>query len=176
MCEQVISELASQTRKEPRVDVEAWGHPGEAWTLLDVTVCAPWADRYTDKTAVEAAEHRKNLEYPRRGGIAVTGISVDLLGRFGSQLDALLARWADYARARDRDRGQCPRRWQHIWRVKISSAVATGIARQISSAQRSWHAEGRSGEKQVAQHPPAARLTPEQDRDAPSSRPLASHA
>ena len=43
--EQVVPELASQTRAEPRVDVDAWGLAAAPRVLLDFTVCAPFAAR-----------------------------------------------------------------------------------------------------------------------------------
>ena len=138
LVEQVIPLLATPKRGEPRVDVEAWGHTFGQDRLLDVTVCAPWAHRYAKDpcAATTSAERRKNGSYPTVGGIGVTGVAVDLFGRFGPQLTELLEEWASLARARDTARGVAPRRWMHIWRTQIAAAIARGVARQISASQR----------------------------------------
>ena len=78
--EQVIAELATTKRKEPRVDVDAWGLVAEPRVLFDVTVTYPFAQRYEDKLAVECGEHREDKEYPSKAGLAVTGVAVDVFG------------------------------------------------------------------------------------------------
>ena len=133
--EQVIPELATADRAEPRVDVDAWGHPAAPRTLLDVTVCAPFADRYAKcESATASAEARKDTEYPAQAGLRVTGVAVDLFGRLGPGLSALLEQWADLARQRDLLRGRPSRRWLHTWRSQISCAVAKGVARLLITA------------------------------------------
>ena len=136
--EQVIPALATPKRKEPRPDIELWGHHSAPDVLLDVTVCAPWAQRYAadPNNAPTAAEIRKNGSYSAVGGISVTGVAVDLFGQFGPQLRALLEDWAVLARTRDLSCGVVPRRMLHTWRVKLSAAIAEGLSHQITAAQR----------------------------------------
>ena len=138
LCEQVIPTLFTPKRREPRLDVELWGHTAAPDALLDVTVCAPWAARYAHDpaTATTTAEKRKDDSYPRIGGIGVTGIAVDLYGGFGPGLSSLLSDLANLARTRDISRGGAPRRLLHAWRTRISAAIARGVGRQLESAQR----------------------------------------
>ena len=135
--EQVVAELACPARKEPRVDVDAWGVAAEPRVLLDLTVTCPFAQRYADKDAAHCGELRKDKEYPARAGLAVTGVAVDVFGRPGPALQTLLARLGDLARQRDIDVGTQPRRWLHRWRVRISVELARGCARLFSSAESS---------------------------------------
>ena len=132
--EQVIAELATAQRKEPRVDVDAWGLVAEPRVLLDVTVTCPFAQRYEDKRAVECGERRKDKEYPSKAGLAVTGVAVDVFGKHGPALQDLLMRFADLARQHEVDQGVQPRRWLHRWRVRISTEIARGCSRQICTA------------------------------------------
>ena len=135
--EQVIAELATSARKEPRVDVDAWGLVAEPRVLLDVTTTCPFAQRYEAKSATTCGENRKDREYPRRAGLAVTGVAVDVFGRHGPALQELLLRLADLARQHDVDCGNQPRRWLHKWRVRIATEVARGCARLIHTANSS---------------------------------------
>ena len=132
-----MAELATAKRKEPRVDVDAWGLVAEPRVLLDVTVTCPFAQRYEDKSAVQCGELRKDREYPSRAGLTVTGVAVDVYGRHGPALQDLLLRLADLARQHDIDRGCQPRRWLHRWRVRIATEIARGCARQICTANSS---------------------------------------
>ena len=117
------------------MDVDAWGLIAEPRCLLDVTVCAPFAERYSNvASAVEAGEERKCGEYAPAGGLHVRGVAVDVFGRMGPALSDLLEHWADLARQRDLMRGLTPRRWMHTWRAQISATVARGIARLIVTA------------------------------------------
>ena len=135
--EQVVAELATSQRKEPRVDVDAWGLVAEPRVLLDVTVTCPFAQRYEDRSAAACGEHRKDGEYPSKAGLSVTGVAVDVFGKHGPALHDLLMRLADLARRHDVDMGLQPRRWLHRWRVRISTEIARGCARLISSANSS---------------------------------------
>ena len=119
--EQVIAELATCARKEPRVDIDAWGLVAEPRLLLDVTVTCPFAQRYESKSATACGESRKDKEYPCRAGLAVTGIAADVYGRHGPALQDLLMRLADLARQHDVDCGNQPRRWLHKWRVRVAT-------------------------------------------------------
>ena len=84
--EQVVAELATPERKEPRVDVDAWGVVAEPRILLDVTVTCPFAERYEEKSATASGEQRKDREYPCKAGLSVTGVAVDVFGRHGPAL------------------------------------------------------------------------------------------
>ena len=130
----MVAELATPKRKEPRVDVDAWGLVAEPRVLLDVTVTFPFAQRYEDKSAVSCGEQRKDNEYPSKAGLAVNGVSVDVFGRHGPALQDLLIRFADLARQHDVDMGMQPRRWLNRWRVRISTEIARGCSRLISTA------------------------------------------
>ena len=135
--EQVITELATPLRKEPRVDVDAWGLAAEPRSLLDVTVTCPFASRYEGRDASTSGEQRKDKEYPSHAGLAVTGVAVDVYGKHGPAMDSLLVRAADLARQHDQDMGVQPRRWLHRWRVRISVEVARGCARLIRTSNSS---------------------------------------
>ena len=132
--EQVIPELVSKKRKEPRVDVDAWGLVAEPRILLDVTVTCPFAQRYDDKSAVECGEVRKDREYPSRAGLSVTGVAVDVYGKHGLAMQELLTKLADLARQHETDQGLQPRRWLHRWRVRIATEIARGCSRQFCTA------------------------------------------
>ena len=132
--EQVVAELATTKRKEPRVDIDAWGLVAEPRVMLDVTVTSPFAQRYESKSAVKCGEHRKDNEYPRKAGLSVTGVAVDVYGKHGAALQDLLTRFADLARQHEVDSGTQPRRWLHRWRVRIATEIARGCSRQINNA------------------------------------------
>ena len=133
--EQVVPELATPKRAEPRADLEIWGLASEPRALFDLTVCAPFAARYQGvASSVAAGEARKRNEYPVQAGIAVQGVAVDVFGRIGPALHDTLTRWADLARQRDQSRGQHPRRWLHLWRTQLSVEIARGISRLIYTA------------------------------------------
>ena len=132
--EQVVAELATPSRKEPRVDVDAWGLVAEPRVLLDVTVTCSFAERYEAKSAVTCGEHRKDKEYTCKAGLSVTGVAVDVFGKHGPALQELLMRSADLARQHEVDMGVQPRRWLHRWRVRISTELARGCSRQICTA------------------------------------------
>ena len=135
--EQVIAELATAQRKEPRVDIDARGLVAEPRILLDVTVTCPFAQRYAAKSATECGEKRKDKEYPCKAGLTVTGVAVDVFGRHGPALQDLLTKLADLARRHDVDMGMQPRRWLHRWRARIATEVARGCAKLISAANYS---------------------------------------
>ena len=135
--EQVVAELATANRKEPRVDVDAWGLVAEPRILLDVTVTCPFAQRYADKSSVGCGEQRRDKEYPTAAGLTVTGIAVDVFGRHGPALHDLLTRLADLARQHELDQGAQSHRKLNNWRVRISTEIARGCSRLISTANSS---------------------------------------
>ena len=154
--EQVVPELADETRAEPRVDLEVWGLAAEPRALYDMTICAPFATRYKHAggqpgAAAAAGEARKRREYPARGGVHVQGIAADAYGKIGPALDATLTKWADLARQRDLGRGTEPRRWLHLWRMQLSTEVAVGIAKRIATAEK----DTCPSDKRGAPSPPA---------------------
>ena len=134
LTEQVVAELATPDRKEPRVDVDAWGLVAEPRVMLDATITCPFARRYESKDAAMSGERRKDREYPCRAGLAVTGVAVDVFGRHGPAMLEILTKFADLARQHDLDRGLQPRRWLHSWRVRIATELVRGCARQICAA------------------------------------------
>ena len=162
--EQVVAELATSQRKEPRVDVDAWGLVAEPRVLLDVTVTCPFAQRYEGRSAAACGEHRKDREYPSKAGLSVTGVAVDVFGKHGPVLHDLLMRLADLARRHDIDMGLQPRRWLHRWRVRISTEIARGCARLISNANSST-APVRQQQPAIASQGAATTTTPAEQMD-----------
>ena len=66
--EVVVPELISPTRTEPRVDIDAWGHPGLPHLRLDFTAIDPDAQHWATHRAVPAgaaahAEREKATTY-----------------------------------------------------------------------------------------------------------------
>ena len=107
----VVPPLVTERLTEPRVDVDAWGHPGLLHIRLDFTVVDAEALHYssTMSKALETAPAAAQAEKPKeskygktKGG--VTGTAMQLNGRFGPGLDALLRRLAGYKRAITRQR------------------------------------------------------------------------
>ena len=143
--EQVIPELATASRKEPRVDIETWGLLNEPRGLYDFTICAPFASRYeqhdeqaTEAAATSAAERRKRASYPHAAGLAVEGLAMDAFGRCGPALHETLERWAEHARLRDISMGVQPRRWLQTWRTQLNTEVALGTARMVILSNRRY--------------------------------------
>jgi len=91
LAEQVIPELRTPARGEPRLDVEAWGHVAYPRLLLDFTVRDPAASRYAvcrnaPAGAAAQGEREKARTYPRQGGVSVRGLCMERLGRHGPGL------------------------------------------------------------------------------------------
>ena len=155
--EQAIPELATASRKEPRVDIETWGLLNEPRGLYDFTICAPFASRYeqqadqaTEAAATSAAERRKRASYSQAAGLAVEGLAMDAFGRCGPALAATLARWADLARVRDIAMGNQPRRWLNTWRTQLNAEAAFAAARMVLTANRWPDAHGAHTEADAA--------------------------
>ena len=139
LTEQVVPELRTSTRKEPRLDVEAWGHPACQRLLVDFTVRDPAVSRYDairhkPAAVAEQAEREKHNEYPEQAGVRVRGACMEKLGRHGPGLAQLLEELADLARQRDEQMGQAPRRWLRIWRAQLSAACIRACSRAITRA------------------------------------------
>ena len=159
LAEQVVPELRTAARKEPRLDIEAWGHPAQPRLLLDFTVRDPAASRYADLRSEPAGtaaqgEREKAKEYPALGGVSVRGLCMERLGRHGPGLAQLLHELADMARRRDADRGQAPRRWLKIWRSQLSGVAVRSRQRAVATA-----VEDRRGRS--TEHGPRAMLPSE---------------
>ena len=139
LAEQVGPELRSPQRKEPRLDLEAWGQPSLPRLLVDFTVRDLAATRYVavrGEPAGTAAqgEQEKAVEYPSTGGVRVTGACMERLGRHGPGLAQLLQTLTDLARQRDSQRGQSSRRWLRMWRVQLACAAVRSSHRAITTA------------------------------------------
>ena len=103
--EVVVPALATEKFTEPRVDVDAWGHPRLPHMRLDLTVVDAEALHYSSvmrkaqeqAPAAAQAEKAKESKYGKtKGGIGVTGKAVHLSGRFGPGLDTLLRKLAGF--------------------------------------------------------------------------------
>ena len=132
--------LATPSLTEPRIDVDAWGHPGLPHLRLDFTVTDPAASRHAASSlqpagAADHAERDKATKYGNLvGGAGVTGVALELSGRHGPNLDALLRRLAGYRRAITCAAGRDDGRPLHNWRLAISIALARFTASAIISA------------------------------------------
>ena len=101
--EVIVPTLATERLKEPRVDVDAWGHLGLPHIRLGYTVVDAEALHYSSATkkaeekapAAAQAERTKANKYGNAtGGIGVMGIAMQLSGRFGPGLDTPLRKLA----------------------------------------------------------------------------------
>ena len=119
--EVVVPALLTERLTEPRVDVDAWGHLGLPRMRLDFTVVDAKALHHssamrkaqdTAQAAAQAEKTKENKYGKTKGGVGDTGIAMQLSGRFGPGLDALLRRLAGYKRAitkaAGRDGGRSP--------------------------------------------------------------------
>ena len=86
-----------------------------------------------DRTA--QAEKTKDNKYGKtKGGVGVTGIAMQLSGRFGPGLDALLQKLAGYKRAITKAAGRDGGRPLQEWRKLLSLALARCTAATVLSA------------------------------------------
>ena len=108
--EVVVPALVTERLTEPRVDVDARGHPGLPHVRLDFTVVDAEAIRYSSAmrkdTAAQSRENEENKHGKVKGGVGVTGTAMQLSWRFGPGLDALLRRLAGCKRRSPRQRGE----------------------------------------------------------------------
>ena len=83
--------------------------------------------------ATPAPHRHTDTDADRRGhrGVGVTGIAMQLRGRFGPGLDALLRRLAGYKRAitkaAGRDGGRSPQEWRKLLSVALAKYTAATI-------------------------------------------------
>ena len=96
---EILPTLATEKLTEPRFDVDAWEHPGLPDIRIDFAVVDEGALHYSsamrkgqeEAPAAAQAERAKTNKYGKaKGGVEVTGISLQLNGRFGPGLDVLL--------------------------------------------------------------------------------------
>ena len=96
--------------------MDAWRHPGLPHIRLDFTVVDAEAIHYfsamrkaqdTAPAAAQAEKTKENKFGKVKGGVGVTGIAMQLSGRFGTGLDAFLRRLVRGTRGRPpRQRGE----------------------------------------------------------------------
>ena len=138
--EVVVPALMTDRLTEPRVDVDAWGHPGLPHIRLDFTVVDAEAIHYssamrkaqdTAPAAAQAEKTKENKCGKVTGGVGVTGIAMQLSGRFGPGLDAILP---GYKRAITKAAGRDGGRSLQEWRKLLSLALARYTAATILSA------------------------------------------
>ena len=137
--EVVVPALMTDRLTEPRVDVDAWGHPGLPHKRLDFTVVDAEAIHYssamrkaqdTAPAAAQAEKTKANKTKKRKEELA----SMQLSGRFGPGLDAFLRRLAVYKRAITKAAGRDGGRSLQEWRKVLSLALARYTAATILSA------------------------------------------
>ena len=137
----VVPALVTENLTEPRVDVDAWRPPGLPHMRLDFTIVH--AEALQNSSAIRKgqdevpgaaqAERAKTNEYGKsKGGVGVTGISLQLNERFGPELDTLLL--AGYQRAVSKAAGRDGGRPLQELRKLLSVALAKHTAATILSA------------------------------------------
>ena len=133
-------DIGTEKLTEPRVDVDAWG---PSHIRLDFTVVDEEALHYSsamrkgqeEAPAAAQAERAKTNKYGKaKGGVGVTGISLQLSGRFGPRLDALLRKLAGYKRAVSKAAGKDGGRPLQEWQKLLSMALARCTATTVLSA------------------------------------------
>ena len=139
----MVPMLATEKLTEPRVDVDAWGHPGLPHIRFDYTVVDAEALHLTSAmrkaqekapAAAQAEKAKANKYGNAKRGIGVMGIAMQLSGRFGPRLDALLRKLAGFQRAIGKALGRDCGRPLQDWRLLLSLALARYIAATILSA------------------------------------------
>ena len=131
--------LAKPGMLEPRIDVDAWGHPALPHMRLDITVVDPDAERYQQTSdsmapAAEKAERGKVNKYGGiQGGVAVQGLGLELSGRLGPTFDRTLRQLAGMARAERAAFGQEQGRHLAQWHSKISLMLARFVAACVTA-------------------------------------------
>ena len=134
--EVIVPTPATKKLTEARVDVGTWGHPGLPHIRLDCTVVDEGAHHYSsairkgqeEALAAAQAERAKTNKYGKaKGGVGVTGISMQLNGRFGPWLDTLLRVLARYNKAAYRDGGRPLQEWQKLLSVALARYTASTV-------------------------------------------------
>ena len=145
--EQIVPELATAACPSPVLDLDAFGLAGAERLLVDFTLRNGAAARYGSGKRAEpaaSAECDKQARYPPAGGLEVRGAGMEILGRHGPGLTALLTELADRARAQAIQQGRAPTRYLHFWRARLSGVTARLVGRTTvlaqASAARNWDA------------------------------------
>ena len=143
--EQIVPELATPECPSPVLDVDAFGLASADRLLVDFTLRSNLAERYRwgqRATPAASAESDKHERYPAAGGVSVRGACMEILGKHGPELTALLHELADRARAHAVQQGRAPGRLLRKWRCQLSGVAARLVGRQATlsqaSAARSW--------------------------------------
>ena len=143
--EQIIPELATASCLSPVLDCDAFGLAGADRLLIDFTLRSGMAGRYKwgqRASPATSAEGDKAVRYPGAGGVSVRGAGMELLGKHGPGLTALLTELADRARAAAVQQGRAPTRLLRKWRCQLSGVCARLVGRQSTLSQacaaRSW--------------------------------------
>ena len=131
-----LSRLATEKLTEPRVDVDARGHPGLPHTRLDFSrrcgssarlLCH--AEKTRGGTGCSTSRTKASKHGRAREGVGVAGISVQLGGRFGPGLYALLRKLAGYKRAVSKAAGRDGGRRRKLLSVALAKYTATTVLR-----------------------------------------------
>ena len=136
--------LATERMTEPRVDVDAWGHPGLPHIRLDHTVVDAEALHYSSviekgtRKSASCSTRRENqgeqVMDTRKEESELRASRCSSVGRFGPELDTLLRKLTGYKRAIGKAQGRdCGRPIQE-WRKLLSIALARYAAATILSA------------------------------------------
>ena len=160
--EQAIPELATAVCPSPVMDIDAFGLAGAERLLIEFTLRSSAAARYQSKalSAAASAESDKQVRYPAANGVHVRGAGMEILGRHGPELTAILSELADRARANAVQQGRAPTKLLRRWRCQLSGMTARLVGRATTQAQasaaRKW--EGDRAVSQPAGHQALAAL------------------
>ena len=97
----------------------------------------------TAPAAAQAEKTKENKYGTTKGGVGVTGIAMQLSGRFGPGLDALLRRLAGYKRAiskaAGRDGGRSLQEWRKLQSVALAryTAATNPLGHRAQGLERS---------------------------------------
>ena len=124
--------LATEKVTEPRVDVDAWWTLGTAARTPRLHSCRCRSSSLHKKITRTGASCSTSEK--AKGGVGVTGIAVQLSGRFGPGLDALPGKLAGYKRAITKAAGRDGGRPLQNGEKLLSVALARYTAATILSA------------------------------------------
>ena len=95
----------------------------------------PGAAHYSvGQDATVVAGREKQDHYGARQGLHVRTAAMEVYGRFGEELTALLDQLADLARQRDLQYGLPPTKWLRKWHAQLSLVTARLVGRAIQKA------------------------------------------
>ena len=136
----VVPELATPRIRQPRADIQMWGHPSLPLLHGDATVIsthrrAANVARATPGAAADAAERAKARKYGEAGGVSVLGLCMEFGGRHGPRLQQLLGQLASLARQQCALAGApATRAPLRAWRQKLAVLLGRAIAALVSTA------------------------------------------